>query len=89
MLEASIRDISVRLGLLPEPTDNQTLVEHYSWGCLRNNVSSGRLNEKLKIHYGRLCEVTHARRATTAGDALAQLRDTLSVIEELYGYDGP
>ena len=88
MLEASIRDISVRLGLLPEPTDNQTLLEHYSWGCLRNNISSGPLNEKLKIHYGRLCEVTHARRVTTAGDALAQLRDTLSVIEELYGYHG-
>ncbi len=88
LLEASIRDICQRRGLFPEPSDNMTLSERYSWKCLRNKVSSGSLNHKLEVHYSRLCEVVHARRPATAGEALAKFRETLSVIEELYENHG-
>lgn len=89
LLEASIRDICQRRGLLPEADDSLNLLERYSWGYLRNKVSSGSLNDKLKVHYDRLCEVIHARRSATAGEAFTELREMLSVIEELYEIHGP
>ena len=88
LIEASIRDICVRRGLLPEPDDKVVLLEKYSWRSLRNKVSCGSLNEKLEILYGRLCEVSHARRSATAEEARAMFRETLSAIEELYGNHG-
>ena len=87
-IEASIRDICVRRGLLPEPDEKVILLEKYRWKELRDKVSIGSLNEKLEILYGRLCEVVHARRSATAGEARAMFRRTLSLIEELYGSHG-
>ena len=59
LLEASIRDICVRCELLPEPGEKVTLLEKYNWRCLRDKVSCGSLNEKLKGLYERLSEVLH------------------------------
>ena len=87
-IEASIRNICVRRGLLPEPDEKVNLLEKYYWKELRDKVSIGSLNEKLENIYGRLCEVVHARRSATAGEARAMFRRTLSIIEELYGSHG-
>ena len=84
LLEASIRDICVRRNLLPEPADDALLLEKYSWGCLRNRISCGSLNERLKDLYGRLSEVLHARRSVGSADVREVFGETLLVIEELY-----
>ena len=84
LLEASIRDICVRRGLFPELSNNAILYEKCNWRQLRDRVSSGRLNEKLKDLYGRLCEVLHARKAVVSKDAREVFLETLLVIEKLY-----
>ena len=48
----------------------------------------GRLNEKLKDLYGRLCEVLHARKAVVSKDAREVFLETLLVIEKLYESHG-
>ena len=88
LLEASIRDICVRCELIPEPGDKAILLDKYSWRCLRDKVSCGSLNEKLKDLYGHLSEVLHARRSVTAEEVQAVFQETLSAIEELYGSHG-
>ena len=88
LLEASIRDICVRRGLFPELSNNAILYEKCNWRQLRDRVSSGRLNEKLKDLYGRLCEVLHARKAVVSKDAREVFLETLLVIEKLYESHG-
>ena len=84
LLEASIRDICDRCKLFHDLGENEVLYEKYSWGQLRDKVSSGSLNEKLRDLYGRLCEVLHARRTVTAGEVRAAFNETLEVVEWLY-----
>lgn len=84
LLEASIRDICVRRNLFATLSENDVLCEKLSWSKLRNVVSSGRLNEKLKALYERLCVVVHARNAAGAIDARETFQETLLLIEELY-----
>ena len=84
LLEASIRDICARRGLFSGLGENAVLDEQISWGELRDKVSSGKLKEKLHRLYKRLCEVLHARRVVTAGEAHSAFKDTLEVIEQLY-----
>ena len=84
LLEASIRDICVRRKLFPTLSENAVLCEKLSWCKLRNVVSSGQLNEKLKALYERLCDVLHARSAAGANEARETFQETLLLIEELY-----
>ena len=88
VLEASIRDICVRQGLFHDLSENAVLYEKLNWCKLRNKVSCGQLNKKLKDLYGRLCEVLHAQRAAVAKDAREVFQETLLVIEELYEFHG-
>lgn len=88
LLEACIRDICVRRNLLPEPADDAVLLEEYHWGCLRDKVSSGPLNQSLKDLYRRLSEVLHARRAVGIADVREVFKETLLVIEDLYENHG-
>ena len=88
LIEASIRDICVRRELLPEPANDAFPLEKYSWGCLRNKISCGSLNERLKALYGRLSEVLHARRAVGIADVREMFEETLLVIEDLYESHG-
>lgn len=85
LLEASIRDVCLRRGLLPDMGEDAVLSEKLNWGQLRDAVSSGALNENLKDLYGRLSKVLHARKAVTESDAREVFQETLSVIEEIYG----
>ncbi len=87
-LEASIRDICHRCDLFSDRGENVVLYEKYSWGQLRDKVSSGPLQEKLRVLYGRLCEVLHGRRSVSAEEAREVFRETLIVIEELYDNHG-
>ena len=84
LLEASIRDICERCKLFPDLGENVVLYEKYSWRQLRDKVSSGLLQEKLRDLYGRLCDVLHARRTVTAEGARVAFEETLEVIERLY-----
>ena len=88
LLEASIRDICVRRRLLPEPDNDAVLLEKYSWERLRNKISCGPLNGRLKNLYGRLSEVLHARRAVEIADVRDVFGETLLVVEELYDSHG-
>ena len=84
LLEACIRDISARRGLFSERDESEVLYEHISWGKLRDRVSCGALNDRLKALFDRQCRVLHARSAAGAHDAWEVFQETLMVIEELY-----
>ena len=85
LLEASIRDVCLRRGLLPDMGEDAVLSEKLNWSQLRDAVSSAALNEKLKDLYGRLSKVLHARKAVTESDAREVFQETLSIIKEIYG----
>ena len=84
LLEASIRDICARRGLFSERDESEVLYEHISWGQLRDRVSCGAPNDRLKALFDRQCRVLHARIAAGARDAREVYKETLLVIEELY-----
>lgn len=86
LLEASIRDICVRRRLFPDLHENAVLFERFTWAKLRNKVSTGHLNEKLKDLYERLSEVLHARKTVGENEAREVFGDTLLVIEKLYEF---
>ena len=87
LLEASIRDICAReKELFPNKSEEDILYGYISWDDLREEVCTGRLNEKLICHYRELNKVLHARRKeTTARHVHEAFRETLLMIEELYG----
>ena len=88
LLEACIRDICERQSLFPELGRNVVLLEKYSWGTLRDKVSSGLLRERLAKLYWRLCEVLHARTTADAEEAREAFQETLEVVEDLYDAHG-
>ena len=84
LLEASIRDICARRGLFSERDKSEVLYEQISWKKLRDRVSCGQLNDRLKALYERQCRVLHARSDAGQKDARVVFHGTLLVIEELY-----
>ncbi len=84
VIEASIRDICVRRKLFPNLAENVILLEKFNWKQLREKVSSGSLEEQLKLVYSELSTVLHGRKSVSKGEAHSAFEKTLQVIEDLY-----
>ena len=84
VIEASIRDICVRRQLFPDLGENVILFEKFSWGQLRDKVSSGSLRERLKSLYSDLSAVLHGRKTVAKDEARRAFEETLEVVEALY-----
>jgi hypothetical protein len=87
-IEASIRDICVRLQLFPDLGENVILFEKFSWTQLRDKVSSGDLRQRLSALYSDLSAVLHARKSVPKDEAHRAFEDTLQIIEQLYAAHG-
>jgi hypothetical protein len=88
VIEASIRDICVRCQLFPDLGENVILFEKFNWKQLREKVSSGSLEEQLKLIYSELSTVLHGRKIVSKDEARQAFENTLQVIEELYSVHG-
>lgn len=88
LIEASIRDICIRRRLFPDVGENVTLFEKFSWGHLRDKVSSGPIREKLTSLYSDLSAVLHGRKYVSKDEVRRAFQDTLQVIEHLYAAHG-
>src|SRR5205814_1236002 len=84
VIEASVRDICVRKKVLPELAQNVIPLERHSWAALRRMVSSGELEERLRILYADLSVLLHGRRSVERDEARQAFQRTLEVIEDLY-----
>jgi len=84
VIEASIRDICVRCKLFPNLGENVILFEKFNWRQLREKVSSGHLEEQLKLIYSELSKVLHARKTVSKVEARQAFEKTLQVVEKLY-----
>jgi hypothetical protein len=84
VIEASIRDICVRCKLFPNLKANEILFEEITWKKLRNEVSSGFLQEQLKSIYDELSTVVHGRKKVSKDEARLAFEKTLHVVEKLY-----
>ncbi len=88
VIEGSIRDICVRRELFPDRGENVILFERFTWGQLRERVSSGILRDQLHSLYSRLSEVLHGRRSVSKDEARHAFEDTLQIVEQLYALHG-
>jgi len=84
VIEASIRDICFRCQLFPNLGENVILFEKFNWGQLREKVSSGSLEEQLKLIYAELSTVLHGRKTVSKDEARHAFENTLQVVEKLY-----
>ena len=84
VIEASIRDICVRCQLFPNLGENVILFEKFNWRQLREKVSSGSLEEQLKLIYSELSMVLHGRKTVSKDEARHAFENTLQVVEKLY-----
>jgi hypothetical protein len=84
VIEASVRDICVRCQLFPNLDENVILFERFTWGHLRKKVSSGSLEEQLKLIYSELSTVLHGRKTVSKDEARHAFENTLEIIEKLY-----
>ena len=85
LLEAAVRDICERLGLIRRSSKSY----RDDWCRLLGKVTRALgieepLKKKLKRLYGDLCTVAHAEREATPQKALTEFHETLSALEELY-----
>ena len=87
LLEASSRDICVRCELFPGRNEDDVRYGQVSWRELQEEVSCGRLRNKLKGLYGRLSVVVHGRQRVNADRAREMFGETLEVIEQLYDHN--
>ena len=85
LLESSVYDICKRCELISKQGKYYIPIEKYKWDKLHKKVSTGPLRKKLRNLYRRLSTVLHAGRAATSEEALEVFKETLLVIEELYG----
>lgn len=88
VIEASVRDICVRRRLFPDLGDNVVLFEKFTWGRLRDKVSSGPLRERLLSLYADLSVLIHGRKTVTGKEARDAFEETLQVVEQLYSENG-
>lgn len=88
LIEASIRDICMQRQLFPSLGDKGAFFEKYSWGHLRDKVSTGPLREQLRLLYSELSMVLHGRKCVAKNEARCAFEDTIHIIEELYAANG-
>jgi hypothetical protein len=88
VIEASVRDICVRKQLLPDADPNVALFEKYRWKDLRRKVSSGALEERLRVLYADLSVLVHGRKSVTGAEARLAFEQTLAIVEDLYAANG-
>jgi len=84
VIEASIRDICVQCQLFPDLGENVILFENFNWRQLREKVSSGSVQEQLKVIYSELSKVLHGRKSVSKDEARHAFENTLGVVEKLY-----
>ena len=85
LLEAAVRDICERLGLIRRSSKSCK----DNWGRLLGKVTPAlgieeSLKKELNCLYGDLCTVAHAERQVTSQEARTEFHETLSAIEKLY-----
>lgn len=84
VIEAAIRDICVRCQLFPDLGENVILFEKFNWRQLRERVSSGSLEQQLKLFYDELSTVLHGRKTVSKDEARHAFENTLQIVEKLY-----
>lgn len=84
LIEASVRDICVQRQLFPDLGENVILFEKFNWRQLREKVSSGSLEEQLKLLYSELSAAVHGRKSVSKDEALYVFKATLQIVEALY-----
>lgn len=88
LIEASVRDICVQRQLFHDLGENVILFEKFNWRQLREKVSSGSLEERLKLVYSELSTVVHGRKSVSKDEALHTFKATLQIVEALYDAHG-
>jgi hypothetical protein len=88
LIEACIRDICVRRNLFPDLDENVILFGKYSWGTLRDKVSSGSVRNRLNDLYSELSTLVHGRKCVTQQQARQAFREALEIVEEMYSFHG-
>jgi hypothetical protein len=92
IIEASIRDICKRKGLIKEKDRNVIIFEHYqkdNISQLINNISSGDLKRTIKdIYYNKSSFLIHGHKTAKRTEAKILFRETMAAIQKLYARNG-
>jgi hypothetical protein len=81
ILETVVRDICIKRKYI---RSNENPFETHKWCELRDMVSKGALNQRIKAIYKELSDLMHGHKTASRQDALTYFRSTLKVIHLLY-----
>lgn len=87
ILEASVKLICEKRGLLRDRTGNVKPIEDYRWSDLMHRVSRGTLRDNLDRIYNKTSILIHGRKTISSKEARETFRETLRVVHDLFKFN--
>lgn len=84
ILEATIKDICLQARLVKPNKNGDINFESYTTKQLRDNVSIGSLNDRIKNLYRKTSLLIHGNKTILDSDAADAFYETLKIVQELY-----
>jgi hypothetical protein len=88
ILEASVKHICEKCGLLRDRTGKVITIESYRWDDLKNKAAVGDMRDNAGRIYQETSTLIHGRKTITPKEARETFRETLKVVHSIYKHRG-